>query len=421
VDALSAGSTTAVTVSRAATARMELCDVSDDGLSALLGSLPANYSCDRDLGTHKAPRIDNSDPYNGALSVNGRILQHIIVDTGCEMVVVGKTAARQAGIRPSMMRSGAVALWCADERVTKAFDRTIDPIAFVFNPGTENETTVLAQVVVTNSEADTMLLGMSIIGKIGLLQDPYKGTLKYYVDWETRGSRTAHLACVFDVEIGGRKRKTFRSTACEEVYSQSALVMPTMAMPKTDFDCWANRLHCQEFQKQLVDESTLGCLQLVMPSLKEEEAKLPIISLEGYRDLKPLNQDIVDLAAPVMDQGSVVVELCGEILSATEALTRTGVKIRQLYVCEIDSEARALAAARLEVLSKMFPELLPPEAFARCFFVLPHDISLIKYRHIEELGPVDLIICGFPCQGFSRATRNALGYEVPALLSFSTW
>jgi hypothetical protein len=186
--------------------------------------------------------------------------------------------------------------------VTKAFDRTIDPIAFVFNPGTKNETTVMAQVVVTNSEADTMLLEMSVIGKIGLVPDPYKGTLKYYVDWETRGSRTAHLACVFDAEIGGRKRKTFRNTACEEVYSQSALVMPTMAMPKTDFHCWANRLHCQEYWKQLVDDLTLGCLQLVLPSLKEEEAKPPIISLEGYHDLKPLNQDIVDLTAPVMEE-----------------------------------------------------------------------------------------------------------------------
>jgi hypothetical protein len=60
---------------------MELCDVLDDGLSALLGSSFASYSCDRDLGTHKAPRIDNSDPYNVALTVNGRILQHITVDT----------------------------------------------------------------------------------------------------------------------------------------------------------------------------------------------------------------------------------------------------------------------------------------------------------------------------------------------------
>jgi hypothetical protein len=102
------------------------------------------------------------------------------------MVVVGQAAARQAGIRLSMMRSGPVALWYADERVTKAFDCTIDPILYVFHPGTEDETTVLAQVVVTNNAADTMLLGMSVIGKIGLVPNPYKGTLKYYVDWETQ-------------------------------------------------------------------------------------------------------------------------------------------------------------------------------------------------------------------------------------------
>jgi hypothetical protein len=216
--------TSTITVSRASAAQMELCDVSDEGLNALLGSLPASYSCDRDLGTHKAPRIDNSDPYNVALTVNGRILQHIIVDTGCaKMVVVGETAARQAGIRPSMMRLGAVALRCADERVTKAFDRTKDPIPFVFNPSTENETTVMAHVVVTNSDAATMLLVMSVIGKVGLVLYPYKGTLKYYVNWETRGSRLAHLACVFDVEIGSKKRKSVRGTACEIADSKNAL------------------------------------------------------------------------------------------------------------------------------------------------------------------------------------------------------
>jgi hypothetical protein len=141
------------------------------------------------------------------------------------MVVFRRAAARQAGIRPSMMRLGAVALWCADERVAKAFDRTIDPIPFVFNPGTEDGTTVMAQVVVTNSAADTMLLGMSVIGKIGSVPNPYKGTLKYYVDWETQRSRSAHLACVFDVELGRLKRKLVRSTACEEVYNGSPLVM----------------------------------------------------------------------------------------------------------------------------------------------------------------------------------------------------
>jgi site-specific DNA-cytosine methylase len=61
----------------------------------------------------------------------------------------------------------------------------------------------------------------------------------------------------------------------------------------------------------------------------------------------------------------------------------------------------------------MFPELLPTEALARCFSFLPHDIGMIEYRHIKALGPVDLIICGFPCQGFSRAARRAQGLRDP--------
>jgi site-specific DNA-cytosine methylase len=98
-----------------------------------------------------------------------------------------------------------------------------------------------------------------------------------------------------------------------------------------------------------------------------------------------------------MNRGLIVVELCGGVLSATEALIRTGIKIHQLYVGEIDPEARTLAAAHLQVLSKMFPELLPSEAFASCFSFLPQDIALIKQEHVQKLGPADLIICGFSC------------------------
>jgi len=185
--------------------------------------------------------------------------------------------------------------------------------------------------------------------------------------------------------------------------------MPIVDAPKNDFECWASRLHYQDYYRQLVGQLALSCSQLVLSALKETEAKPPLISLDGYRSLRPLNQDIVDITKSVIGQGLVVVELCGGILSSTEALIRTGIKIRKLHVCEIDPEARALAAARLEVLSKMFPELLPPEAFASCFSSLPQDIALIKHEHIKELGPVDLIICGFPCQGFSRASRAAQG------------
>jgi hypothetical protein len=254
-----------------------------------------------------------------------------------------------------------------------------------------------------------MLLGMSVIGKIGLVPNPYKGTLKYYVDWETQGSRSAHLACVFDVELGRSERKSVRSTACEEVYSGSALVMPIVDMLRNKFECWANRLHYQDYHIQFVSELALSCSQLALSALKVIEATPSLISLDGYQDLRPLNQDLIAIAEPAMNPGLIVVELCGGILSATEAFIRTRIKIQKLHVCEIDPEARTLAAARLQILSKMFPELLPSEAYASCFSFLPQDIALIKQEHVQKLGPVDLIICGFPCQGFSRATRRAQG------------
>jgi hypothetical protein len=122
----------------------------------------------------------------------------------------------------------------------------------------------MAHVVETNTDAATMLLGMSVISKIGLVPNPYKGTLKYYVNWETRGSRSAHLACVFDVDIGSKKRKSVRGTACEIADSKNALVMPIVAVPKNDFDCWANHLHYQEYQKQLADELALSLSSLVL-------------------------------------------------------------------------------------------------------------------------------------------------------------
>jgi hypothetical protein len=49
--------------------------------------------------------------------------------------------------------------------------------------------------------------------------------------------------------------------------------------------------------------------------------------LDGYQDLRPLNQDLIAIVEPAMHQGLIVVELCGGILSATKALIWTGIKI----------------------------------------------------------------------------------------------
>jgi hypothetical protein len=82
-------------------AAVELCDVSEPSLAALLGSLPASYTSDRNVGVHKAPRIDNSNVHTPDVLVNGHLVKNMIIDTGCEMVVMGRGAARQAVLKPS--------------------------------------------------------------------------------------------------------------------------------------------------------------------------------------------------------------------------------------------------------------------------------------------------------------------------------
>jgi len=48
-----------------------------------------------------------------------------------------------------------------------------------------------------------------------------------------------------------------------------------------------------------------------------------------------------------------------------------------------------------------FPQQFATTALKASFTFLPSDKQLIQKKHMELLGPVDLIISGWECQGFS--------------------
>jgi hypothetical protein len=143
--------------------------------------------------------IDNSGP-NHACLINGKVLPVILLDYGAESVITGRAGARQMGLRPNMMDLGAVALRVADGGTTKAFDRTKYPVESVFNPKTPDETKVFLHIIVVNTEDADTLLGMSVLGKIGLTTNPYKGRAKYYINWKEPNARKAYLRSMFSVD-----------------------------------------------------------------------------------------------------------------------------------------------------------------------------------------------------------------------------
>ncbi len=52
-------------------------------------------------------------------------------------------------------------------------------------------------------------------------------------------------------------------------------------------------------------------------------------------------------------------------------------------------------------LRARFPQQFATIAWKASFTFLPSNIQLIQNKHMELLGPVDFIILGWECQGFS--------------------
>jgi hypothetical protein len=200
-------------------------DAKNPKLRALLAGLPATQVANWETGVHKAPGIDNSGP-NPACLINGKVLAVILLDYGAESVITSRAGARQMELKPSMMDLGAVALRVADGETTKAFDRTKNPVEFVFNPKTPDETKVLSHVIVVNSEDADTLLGMSVLGKIGLTTNPYKGRVKYYVNWREPNARKAYLKSTFLVDRPSPALAASSSGQVIEVVNAASAVLP---------------------------------------------------------------------------------------------------------------------------------------------------------------------------------------------------
>jgi site-specific DNA-cytosine methylase len=75
---------------------------------------------------------------------------------------------------------------------------------------------------------------------------------------------------------------------------------------------------------------------------------------------------------------------------------------RYFYI-DIDPIARQVTTSRMMELTTRFPQQFATTAWKASFTFLPFDIQLIQKKHMELLGPVDLIISGWKCQGFSTA------------------
>jgi hypothetical protein len=391
-----------------------LYDAENPNMRALLAGLPATQVANQETGVHKAPKIDNSGP-NPACLINGKVLSVILLDYGAESVITGRAGACQMGLKPSMMDLGAVALRVADGGTTRAFDRTKHPVEFVFNAETPDEAKVLLQVIVINIEDVDTLLGMSLLGKIGLTANPYKGRVKYYVNWKELNARKAYLKSTFSVD---RPFPAFGASSSgqviEVVNAASAVQLPlSLDSPHNGFATTSTqfrlRAHCSQLTPELSSLMYRSKQALTVSKPAQPRAADPY----GY--LKSLDAHLVDIFSmpAAQEEGLVVVELFSGISATIEALLRAGVKIKKLYCCKIDPKAGTVTKSCPSNWLQVFSELLQPAALEGFHSFLPQNVELIGNSHVLAMEKPNLIVADLPCQGFSRALEQARGLADP--------
>jgi hypothetical protein len=394
-------------------------DAANPDLAALLSRLSGSYHSDRAQGTYRSPRIDNKGP-RPAMVINGQVLHNLVLDCGADAVLVGPKTAARLQLKPDMIRENAIRIRVASGS-TIFMDETIKPIDFVLNPGMRDETTVWAKIVIVHGDLPNTLIGMSVMGPASIYPNPHKGTVKYYVNWWEPNARKAYLRCHMRIDLPTRGRPGARSARLSVAFSANTesarlLQIPT---PKNAFDVDNARFRMLHFEGKLVKEMT----ELYELSKSKLEAAPPPprpVSEKAYQHLRPLDTSMIDLRGPLSKKGPglVVLELFSGIMATTEALVRCAVKVRKVYACEIESETREVAQRRLNTLSTIRPEQLSREAIHGAHTHLPQDIRLITRRHIEQMAKPDLVVVGFPCQGFLMASDTPKGLRDPRTALF---
>jgi site-specific DNA-cytosine methylase len=100
-------------------------------------------------------------------------------------------------------------------------------------------------------------------------------------------------------------------------------------------------------------------------------------------------------------------------------------EVQRYFYVDIDPIAKQVVASKMMELTARFPQQFATTKWKASFTFLHFKIQLIQKKHMELLGPVDLIILGWECQGFPTTgfgkglsdTRSSLFMDMVRLIT----
>ncbi len=119
-------------------------------------------------------------------------------------------------------------------------------------------------------------------------------------------------------------------------------------------------------------------------------------SMESHgKSIKPVLCELITWTPP--KEGITLLELFGGIGTCFKALLQSGMVVRRYFYVNIDIIVRQVAALKMMELTIIFPQKFATTAWKASFTFLPFYLQLFQKKHMELLGPMDLIISDWEC------------------------
>jgi len=87
-------------------------------------------------------------------------------------------------------------------------------------------------------------------------------------------------------------------------------------------------------------------------------------------------------------------------------MLQAGILVWKYLYVERDETTKKVSSRHLTLLMRRYLELLPKSAIREYQRALPLDITLLGAQDLARVGPINLVITGWPCQGHTRAGRG---------------
>jgi hypothetical protein len=180
----------------------------------------------------------------------------------------------------------------------------------------------------------------------------------------------------------------------EEVSSFVATVSSSLDVP-----LW----HLSGVLRQDADRLVSQAWHEAFVPVEEEEVprRTPIF---GHVGLSPL--DTTPIAWEYPFEGICVLDLFGGISTDLATMLQAGIPVQKYLYVERNETARTVSSCHLTLLMRQYLELLSRSAIRGYQRALPLDIAFLGAQDLVKVGPIDLVIARWPCQGHTQASRG---------------